>query len=114
MSLLYPYVPIRVAQPVLLLGGRWVRPRPLIHITLIGPAGTAVERAKLDTGADDTIFPEALAARLGVDLTDALTGVAMGLGLGHVPLRYAEVTMRLARGSELREWRGLVGFTSAS
>ena len=113
MSLLYHYVPVQLPQPVLPLGGRWVRPRPLIHITLIGPAGTVIERAKLDTGADDTIFPDTVAARLELDLTNAPTGEATGLGPGRVPLRYAEVTMRLASGSELREWRGWVGFTSA-
>jgi hypothetical protein len=113
MSLLYHYVPVQVPQPVLPLAGRWVRPRPLINITLIGPKTTVIRRAKLDTGADDTIFPETLATHLGIDLTDAPTGEATGLGSGRVPLRYAVVTMRLASGSELREWRGWVGFTSA-
>jgi hypothetical protein len=28
-------------------------------------------------------------------------------------LRYAEVTLRLAQGTELREWRGWVGFVAA-
>jgi hypothetical protein len=111
MSLRFRYWLTQVQQPVLPLGGRWVRPRPLVNITLIGPGGTAIEQAKLDTGADDTLFPEVLAARLGVDLSHAPVGVARGLGMVAVPFRFAEVTLGLASQQEQREWRGWVGFT---
>ena len=111
MSLLYHYVPVRVPQPVWPLGGRWVRPRPLINITLIGPTATVIRRAKLDTGADDTLFPESLAAQIGLDLTNAPVGEAKSLGAFPAPLRYAQVTLRVTDGVEQRQWPAWVGFT---
>jgi len=67
----------------------------------------------LDIGADDTVFPEAVAVRIGVDLTNAPSGVGEGVGLNSLPLRYAEVTLRIADNQEQREWRGWVAFTPA-
>src|SRR5262245_6084675 len=56
----YRYIPLRVPQPVWSLGGRFVRPRPLIYVAVIGPTGTRVERAHIDPGSDDTVFPDTL------------------------------------------------------
>jgi hypothetical protein len=67
----------------------------------------------LDTGSDDTVFPERVAARIGVDLTHAPTGGASGVGGGTALLRYAEVVLRLSDGREHRQWTARVGFTSA-
>jgi hypothetical protein len=103
MSLLYYYKPVRVGLPVTSLGFRSVRPRPVIPVTLIGPQGSILKEALLDTGADDTVFPEALASRIGVDLTRAPSGSAVGVGMRRVLVRHAQVTLRLATRVEHRE-----------
>ncbi|HXG11149.1 MAG TPA: hypothetical protein VNK04_15420 [Gemmataceae bacterium] len=113
MSLRYHYDLEQVHNPVLALGGRYVRPRPLIPIAIVGPAGTSLREALLDTGADDTVFREAVATAIGLDLTNAPQGSGSGVGLGPVLLRFAEVTLRLATDQEQREWKAWVGFTPA-
>lgn len=82
-------------------------------MTLIGPTGSRATDALLDTGADDTLFPEQMAADVGIDL--GLAPVFSGSGVGRVPLslRFAEVTIRISTNQEQREWKAWVGFTSA-
>ncbi len=113
MSLKFPYKLIQTKHPLWQLGGRSTRPRPLLTVTLIGPAGTVVDKGMLDTGADDTVFPEDLAAILGIDLTNAPEGEASGVGAVPATVRYAEVTLRLTDGKEFRQWPARVGFTNA-
>ncbi len=113
MSLRYRYQLFSMSRPVLPLGGRFVRPRPLIPVTLIGPTNSYLRSALLDTGADDTVFPQSVATRIGVDLSNAPAGSGAGVGLANVQLRYAEVTLRIATSHEQREWRAWVGFTAA-
>jgi len=55
-----------------------------------------------------------MAAKFGVDLTNAPVGQARGVGMGPVALRFSEVSLRLANGGERHEWRAWVGFTSAA
>ena len=108
----FPYKMTRVGRPVLTLGGRWVRPQPLIHVALVGPIATRPVLGILDTAADDTVFPDYVAARIGLDLTGAPTGSSSGIGNFPVLLRYAQVRLRVAQGGEFREWPAWVGFTS--
>jgi hypothetical protein len=103
---------VQIARPAFTQGGRWVRPQPLIHVALVGPTGTRPVRGILDTAADDTVFPDYVAARMGLDLTGAPTGASSGVGRVPVPLRYAQVKLRAASGGEFREWPAWVGFTS--
>jgi len=71
-----------------------------------------VEKGLLDSGADDTVFPDLVAA--GIGLSQAPTGGASGVGsMSAVVLRYAEVVLRISDGREHREWPARVGFTSA-
>jgi hypothetical protein len=114
MSLLFHYSPVARNRPVVSLGGRFVRPRPLVQVTVIGPTGSNVEDAILDTGADDSVFSERLANAIGVDLRHAPAGYGLGVGSGTIALRYAQVTLRLATNQERREWVGWVGFTAAT
>jgi hypothetical protein len=72
-----------------------------------------VRDAILDTAADDTVFRETLAMQIGLDLSKAPTGVGSGVGMGNIPLRYAQVHLRLTDGVEQREWSAWVGFTPA-
>ena len=108
----FPYQKIRVGRPAPTLGGRWVRSQPLIHVSLVCPTGALVVQGILDTAADDTVFPDSAAARIGLDLTGAPTGVSSGVGLVPVPLRYAQIKLRATSGGEFREWPAWVGFTS--
>jgi predicted aspartyl protease len=84
----------------------------MIPVTVIGPSDTRLVTALLDTGADDTIFPEALATRIGVDLSGAPAGTGSGYGMHSGAVRYAEVTLRIADNNERREWQAWVGFTA--
>jgi hypothetical protein len=77
---------------------------------VIGPSDSRLREGLLDSGADDTVFPETLAAVLGVDLSNAPTGRA-GTPAGAIfPIR-ARVGMRITDGIEQREWHAWVGFT---
>jgi hypothetical protein len=111
MTMLFRYRLLPVSRPPVALGGRWVRPKPLITTSLIGPTNTWISDGLLDTGADDTVFSEDAADVLGLDLTNARRGSGLGLGLATLSLRFAEVTIRLTDGREQREWLGWVGFT---
>jgi hypothetical protein len=79
----------------------------------LGPTATVTREALLDSGADDTVFPETVATLAGIDLTNAPTGQAAGVGMTAVVVRYAEVTLRLTDGREFREWPARAGFTAA-
>jgi hypothetical protein len=113
MSLRFRYALTPIKRHIYPLGGRTVRPRPLVNVSLFGPTMSRVSPALLDTGADDTVFPEALAAQLGLDLTTAPAGSATGVPASGVPLRYASVVLRLSDGRESRQWPAIVGFTPA-
>ena len=114
MSLRFRYQLAPTSGFVIPLGGRTVRPRPLIAVTIVGPTGSSMREAILDTASDDTVFPASLAAQIGVDLTHAPTGRGSGVGLVAIPLRYAQVRLRIATNQEQREWEAWVSFTSGS
>ena len=113
MSLIFSYKLWPSPRPVTPLRGRWVRPRPVVSVTLVGPKASRVQPALLDTGADDCVFPESVAAQIGIDLTSAPVGNATGVGAGPIAVRYAQVALRLTDGREFREWQGWAGFTAA-
>ena len=69
------------------LGGRAVRPRPLVDVSVISPAATLVRQCLLDSGADDTLFLESWAPLLGIDLGSAPVGTAAAAGVTLLPLR---------------------------
>jgi hypothetical protein len=112
MTMHFRYSSIRTIQPVVSLGGRGSRPRPLVPVGLVGPAATVLRDGLLDTGADDTVFPEWFAGRAGIDLTNAPVGQATGVSGAPVAVRYAPVTLRVSDGHETRTWQALVGFTA--
>lgn len=57
MSLRFRYQLAPTSGFVIPLGGRTVRPRPVIAVTIVGPAGSRIREAILDTASDDTVFP---------------------------------------------------------
>jgi hypothetical protein len=85
--------------------------RPIVPITLVGPAGAKAIDGRVDSHADDTVFPEQYAVAVGIDLRNAPQGTCAGIGQIPVPVKYAQVTLRLTDGREFREWTGWVGFT---
>jgi hypothetical protein len=107
----FAYKPIKTTAPVVPLNGRQERPRPVVSITLVGPTRSKAIDGRLDTDSDDTVFPEHLATYVGVDLSNAPQGTATGVGQVPVPVKYAQVTLRMTDGKEFREWTGWVGFT---
>src|SRR5690349_7333088 len=109
----FRYTPLRAKAPVVSLGGRQERPRPIVNVMLIGPAGARVIPAGVDSYADDTVFPEQQAALAGIDLTNLPQLTFSGIGQTPVPVRYAQLTLRLTDGKEFREWAAWVGFTPA-
>ena len=113
MSMVFSYRPIPVQQPLWSLRGRTERPRPLFPVTVVGPKGSVLRLCLLDTGSDDTVFHEKELATLGIDLTNAPTNTATGVGNVPLALRYAEVRLRIAGNGERREWTARIGFTAA-
>lgn len=114
MALHFPYHLTPMAQPVASLGGRFVRPRPVIWVMLVGPRSQRPFRALIDTGADDTVFPESTAIQLGVDLSSAPTARLQGVGRAGASLRFGRVALRITDGQETRQWDAWVGFTPAA
>jgi hypothetical protein len=113
MPLLFKYKQVRIRRPAIALGGRLTRPRSLIHATLLGASSVYLAEVLLDPGADDTIFPNDAAVQLGLDLSNAPLGEATGVAGTAMPVRFAQVILRLTDGHEYCEWPALVGFTAA-
>ncbi len=111
MSMRFTYQLRRSRQPAIALGGRLFRPRPLVMTSITGPKDTFADLALLDTGSDDSVFHDRVARRIGLDLSNAPTGMAGGVGGGPVQVRFAQVALRLTDGSEFREWTAWIGFT---
>jgi len=113
MAMTFSYWQGRSSQPIVSLGGRLFRPQPRVQIAVLGPGASVPLIALLDTGADDTIFPEDVAHRIGIDLTNAPVRYLTGIGPSGYRVRYAQVLLRLTDGVEFREWPAWVGFTDA-
>jgi hypothetical protein len=109
----FHYTPYPTSAPVITLGGRGERPRPVVTVTLIGPRNSWPIDARVDSNADDTVFPELMATIVGIDLANVPQRTFSGIGQAPVPVKYAQATLRLTDGKEFREWTGWVGFTPA-
>jgi hypothetical protein len=107
----YHHTPNR--RPILTLGGRFVRPRPIIPVSVIGRTGKSTAFGLVDSGADETVFSDDIALAVGIDLTQAPVGIGTAFGQSRVPLRYAQATLRIETSQEQRQWSAWVGFTSA-
>jgi hypothetical protein len=102
----------RTPQPS--LRGGLVRYRPIIAVRVSGPGGTWILDGLLDSGSDDTIFPEWVAAMIGVDLTIAVEHDIQLAGRGK-PLRcrFLPITLRITDGiQETYEWEAVAGFVA--
>jgi hypothetical protein len=106
----FRYRRVKIRRPAPGLGGSLVRPRPIVTVSLMSPTAFDVQDALVDSGADDTVFPEDVAIRLGLDLSNAPVGEASGVGSVAIQLRFAALELRLTDGHEFRQWTAVVGF----
>ncbi len=98
-------------DPAPSLGGGTKRYKPIIGITVIGPRGPQLRQVLVDSGSDDVVFPENVAARIGVDLSVAVPGSSRVVGGGQpLPVLFAPVILLLDDGKEACRWRAVVGF----
>ena len=111
MTMRFAYELIGASSPIVALGGRYSRPRPIVPITVIGSSGSHLMEGLVDSGADEIIFPELVAAIIGVDLSGAVSLTTRGIGGIPVSVRIAEVTLRIADPHEHHEWSAWVGFS---
>ena len=93
------------------LGGRFVRPRPIIAVTLIGPLRSLARDCLLDTAADEIVFPEHLARGIGTDLSATTPETSHYVRFGSITVRRAVIALRLTDGVEIREWSAIASFT---
>lgn len=110
--MIFPLRRFGLKVPAPSLGGRMVRYKPVIGLTMIGPGGQYSVDALVDSGADDIVFPLHVAPSIGLDLSTALAGQAWGLG-GPQPvgLLYAPVILVLSDGMQTCRWRAVTAFT---
>jgi hypothetical protein len=111
MTMRFYYRRYATKRPIISLGGRLFRPRPIIRVTLFIDSGVYVDDCLLDSGADDTVFPDRAANRLGIDLTTAPAGEAATAGGSPGTVHYGRVKIRVTDGKEFREWDAWVAFT---
>lgn len=86
--------------------------RPVIAVTVCGPAGQLVGDALFDTGADDTLLPISFAEALGLSLDESMTSEAVGITGGPLTVFYAEVRFSISAedDDETVHWTSTVGF----
>lgn len=85
--------------------------RPIVAVTVSVPGQHPVLfDALVDTGADISLFPQSVADRLGLDLSqqpDVIVFAAIG---GQCQYRLHEVELELRRSPDTFRWKGSVGF----
>jgi predicted aspartyl protease len=84
--------------------------RPEIPITLMGPKGRVPTFGLVDTGSDITILPKRLADLLGILLLPSSEVQATVFGGAAVAMDVGEVTIRLEKDGEVRQWTDSVCF----
>ena len=109
------YLAGKARKPQPSLHGGTVRHRPIMAVRVTGPSGTWILDGLLDSGSDDTIFPEWVAAIIGVDLTAATEHDIQLAGRGKpIRARFLPIQLRITDGlQETYDWEATVGFVAA-
>lgn len=111
----FPLRPYHFKSPIPSLSGTLIRYRPVIPITVSGPAATESSFVLVDSGSDDVVFPIATAHRIGIDLTHAPKRSSRGVGSSQgIGIMYADVMLLLSDSQETARWKATVGFTTAA
>ena len=112
--MIFPFPSFLSRTRVPSLGGGTIRYKPIIPITITGPAGQVTRRILVDSGSDDIVFPASIGNLIGVNLIGAPQRFSQGVG-GQSPigLLFAPVILLLQDQNEIYRWRAVVGFTKA-
>ena len=111
----FPYLdePLTGPPPPSLAPGAVVRYRPLIPVTVVGPAGQRrFSRAVVDSGGDDTVFPIGVLALIGVAPRPDSGHRIRWRGNLH-PLRFADVDLVFADDAASCRWPSVIAFSPA-
>jgi len=108
------YLAGKAKTPQMTLGGGLIRYRPIMAVRISGPGGSYFLDGLLDTGSDETIFPEWVAAMIGVDLSLGADQEVHLAGRGKpIRCRYLSATILITDGKqETIEWEAVVGFVA--
>jgi hypothetical protein len=113
LQILYMPRPIKPPTPPNHPPGTTYRYRPILPVTLVGPAdrrhGT---HAVVDTGSDDCLFPIGFLARIGGTPCPE-TGHHVTWRGSTYPILYANITLMLADDTSTYTWPTIVAFTPA-
>jgi hypothetical protein len=110
----FSYMAVPTKLPVPSLGGQQIRHRPIVPVLLNGTGTPQLRDGLLDTGADDTACSDAVAAALGLDLSNAQQRLITLAGRPQPVLcRYALVQLRITDGIETYDWPATVAFVAA-
>jgi hypothetical protein len=112
----FPYQdePLSGPAPPSLNATATVRWRPLVPVSIIGPAGLMWDfgRAVVDSASDDTVFPLDTAQRIGAVLRPDTGHRVRWRGQVH-PLRFGDVELLLTDNLAVWRWPAVVGFSPA-
>ena len=87
--------------------------RPIVAVTVGVPGQHPVLfDALVDTGADVSLFPQSVADRLGLDLSQQPEVTVFAAIGGQCHYRLHEVELELRRAPDVFRWKGSVGFVS--
>jgi len=84
--------------------------RPVVPLTIFGPAGKAGIKGTLDSGAAETILPAYLADEVGVSLRPESQGVLRGADGRPFVVDYGIVDLSVLLGRTRLRWRATVCF----
>jgi hypothetical protein len=112
--LLFPYLTQKLqGPPSPAFPGAMVKVRPLVPVTVRGPAGSwYFSRALLDTGSDDSFFPLGTASPLGAVFRPD-TGQRVRWRGQSYPLHFADIELELTDNRTLYRWPAVVAFSAA-
>ena len=72
-----------------------LQPRPLVQITVRGPAGELPALFVLDSGADVSLIPYSMGKRLGLSLEGTPRYECRGIGKGHTAYHLCPVELQI-------------------
>jgi hypothetical protein len=84
--------------------------RPVVKVSVAGPAASANCIGLVDTGADHTILPKSLAEELGIAIQPAAGAPASVFGGQPVQLWFGDAKLSIFESDEIISWAATVFF----